>query len=58
MEFQSTHSRRVRLTVFPTNNISGSFNPRTHEECDSLLVISEGKQGRFNPRTHEECDPS
>ena len=36
--FQSTHSRGVRHRV---NNVMGylaSFNPRTHEECDSVFA--------------------
>ena len=34
----------------------GSFNPRTHEECDRLEVVLLGLLPGFNPRTHEECD--
>ena len=33
-KFQSTHSRGVRLAVMGAVPIAGSFNPRTHEECD------------------------
>ena len=34
-----------------------SFNPRTHEECDTSSCGCLWKPGlRFNPRTHEECD--
>ena len=33
-----------------------SFNPRTHEGCDSIQFIRNLKTVRFNPRTHEGCD--
>ena len=32
------------------------FNPRTHEECDNLDILSVSIRSSFNPRTHEECD--
>ena len=40
--FQSTHSRGVRLSGFRLGqHISDSFNPRTHEECDSMLSLTD-----------------
>ena len=42
--------------VMYSSSVSPCFNPRTHEECD-LLVVGEFKGiESFNPRTHEECD--
>ena len=36
--FQSTHSRRVRRpSSRHSPRVTSSFNPRTHEECDSIL---------------------
>ena len=32
------------------------FNPRTREECDTLLRSSLSTTYNFNPRTREECD--
>ena len=32
------------------------FNPRTHEECDKVIVCFNKHKHNFNPRTHEECD--
>ena len=32
------------------------FNPRTHEECDVMVVVAFTVNVDFNPRTHEECD--
>ena len=55
--FQSTHSRGVRLTPYHRPLPSPKcFNPRTHEECDSLLSWQTALVVGFNPRTHEECD--
>ena len=40
IEFQSTHSRRVRLFVSPALTLwILCFNPRTHEECDRWYHI-------------------
>ena len=37
--FQSNHSRRVRLDpAIPINSCAFDFNPRTHEECDAVLI--------------------
>ena len=33
-----------------------SFNPHTHEGCDSSAVISKFASKSFNPHTHEGCD--
>ena len=33
-----------------------SFNPRTHEGCDSVPFITGLPFDSFNPRTHEGCD--
>ena len=33
--FQSTHARGVRPLVPERNRFAASFNPRTHEACDS-----------------------
>ena len=35
-KFQSTHSRGVRLVVEHGFGLLSRFNPRTHEECDSM----------------------
>ena len=32
------------------------FNPRTHEGCDVLFLVSAVTNSSFNPRTHEGCD--
>ena len=54
--FQSTHPRGVRQNLSQNRIKAFSFNPRTHEGCDSLpmsfLMLPLG----FNPRTHEGCD--
>ena len=54
--FQSTHPRRVRLQVAHTDNISISFNPRTHVGCDIFANILCTCKLSFNPRTHVGCD--
>ena len=36
--FQSTHSRGVRRYVPDNDSAISHFNPRTHEECDSLSL--------------------
>ena len=54
--FQSTHSRRVRLSAIQENTNRLCFNPRTHEECDLCLAHTTNAHRSFNPRTHEECD--
>ncbi len=33
-----------------------NFNPRTHEECDTIRYHVFIARLHFNPRTHEECD--
>ena len=54
--FQSTHPRRVWHEYSSKSNAQYSFNPHTHEGCDSnsLLSLCEGQS--FNPHTHEGCD--
>ena len=54
--FQSTHSRGVRPIASISQARSGSFNPRTHEECDTAYLSCPCWMPSFNPRTHEECD--
>ena len=56
-QFQSTHSRGVRLPFcLPSRKGTCYFNPRTHEECDSINKRRTTPDKYFNPRTHEECD--
>ena len=54
--FQSTHSRGVRQEFNSGEMYGKSFNPRTHEECDSSGKPITLSTSGFNPRTHEECD--
>ena len=43
--FQSTHSRRVRQVSKNLKRLWRSFNPRTHEECDSAHNHTANKPG-------------
>ena len=55
-KFQSTHPRRVWLTFNTKTSWFTSFNPHTHEGCDSISrLLSQSLLG-FNPHTHEGCD--
>ena len=54
--FQSTHPRGVRHNVIKLWVILPSFNPRTHEGCDLLILQILLFGLGFNPRTHEGCD--
>ena len=54
--FQSTHPRGVRLNPVGHYLNYSSFNPRTHEGCDSEIVTGASIPPSFNPRTHEGCD--
>ena len=57
VQFQSTHSRRVRLgRLFSITPIVNYFNPRTHVECDAEGQFNQTGGRHFNPRTHVECD--
>ena len=40
VRFQSTHSRGVRLEIVLQPIYIASFNPRTHEECDKLVLLA------------------
>ena len=55
--FQSTHPWRVRpaLSRSPLHSTL-DFNPRTHEGCDTALLVVPFLCSYFNPRTHEGCD--
>ena len=55
-EFQSTHPRGVRQHIGQRLFDATSFNPRTHEGCDILIVSYYIYFICFNPRTHEGCD--
>ena len=55
-EFQSTHPRGVRLYIRRRTIYRSSFNPRTHEGCDTSERHSKHLPQGFNPRTHEGCD--
>ncbi len=56
-EFQSTHSRRVRLqrllSFVPTMLFQSTHSRRVRHGFYGLLVLV---LKHFNPRTHEECD--
>ena len=54
--FQSTHSHGVRLFDLVARPMETSFNPRTHMECDLILLALVQMVFGFNPRTHMECD--
>ena len=54
--FQSTHPRGVRPQMVSCLGALLSFNPRTHEGCDTYGGTSLHQQSGFNPRTHEGCD--
>ena len=41
LKFQSTHPRGVRLIAEFTYGDAPSFNPRTHEGCDFVVLISD-----------------
>ena len=55
-EFQSTHPRRVWLSVSLISILFLCFNPHTHEGCDSSPGITSSQNIGFNPHTHEGCD--
>ena len=54
--FQSTHPRGVRHRLGCYCQTLCCFNPRTHEGCDVVSVMSHVIMIGFNPRTHEGCD--
>ena len=55
-KFQSTHPRRVWLTLCVSLIGLLSFNPHTHEGCDTRCYIESRNRRCFNPHTHEGCD--
>ena len=55
-KFQSTHPRGVRHESKNAPRFIFGFNPRTHEGCDVVSVMSHVIMIGFNPRTHEGCD--
>ena len=55
---QSTHPRGVRRLTFGLRPDPPSFNPRTREGCDALIIASKKCPVCFNPRTREGCDDS
>ena len=56
MEFQSTHPRRVWQRLFDCLKGYSSFNPHTHEGCDTKFLAVNVSLVSFNPHTHEGCD--
>ena len=56
VKFQSTHPRRVWLYLSMVLLLFLSFNPHTHEGCDSPCFCLRRKSTSFNPHTHEGCD--
>ena len=54
--FQSTHPRRVWQFHHCHLLIPTSFNPHTHEGCDSVSSSRVWVSSSFNPHTHEGCD--
>ena len=54
--FQSTHPRRVWQNEGHEIAPSRSFNPHTHEGCDTLTCGPLVCCQCFNPHTHEGCD--
>ena len=56
LQFQSAHPRRVRCRRSFSGCCCTSFNPRTHEGCDSTSILMCWACLSFNPRTHEGCD--
>ena len=54
--FQSTHPRGVRHKIQQIICGIRSFNPRTHEGCDTFSELNGQQITSFNPRTHEGCD--
>ena len=58
MLFQSTHPRRVWHLYSPFKPCLLSFNPHTHEGCDSQVCKYVQLPVCFNPHTHEGCDPN
>ena len=55
-KFQSTHPRRVWPYPGSAGHGNGSFNPHTHEGCDTADDWKPWEQEGFNPHTHEGCD--
>ena len=45
--FQSTHPRGVRLNSFIQSTNANSFNPRTHEGCDTITLVTVAIQQLF-----------
>ena len=54
--FQSTHPRRVRLSILISWSSPRGFNPRTHVGCDAIQFHNFRIMYSFNPRTHVGCD--
>ena len=56
--FVSIHAptRGATDKIIITYIVTISFNPRTHEGCDSSIQRSSTRLTSFNPRTHEGCD--
>ena len=55
-EFQSTHPRRVWQDYRCAYALFWSFNPHTHEGCDTITYGCNLACRCFNPHTHEGCD--
>ena len=54
--FQSTHPRRVWRQESTVEQQTSSFNPHTHEGCDTDRILPSLPWQCFNPHTHEGCD--
>ena len=48
--------KRATYTATRSAEMSGNFNPRPHEEGDSLAPLDYYIKEDFNPRPHEEGD--
>ena len=56
-KFQSTHSRRVRHFLYLSVSILGHVSIHALTKSATQVVLSLSIRWRcFNPRTHEECD--
>ena len=54
--FQSTHPRRVWRQESTVEQQTSSFNPHTHEGCDTDRILPSLPWQCFNPHTHTGCD--
>jgi len=41
---------------FRKTNVSGDFNPCSHEDCNTIKIIRFLKKIYFNPCSHEDCN--